>query len=184
MRTFRLLLCAALAFALAAAAAAQSSTATIRGKVTHEGGSALVRSAITFDVRVHCVQAGSCPKAQALDVRNALEYFAAGDEVVVGRVGKGSERRGVHCAERGHVCGHSRCIAFCARAAVFARLRLERCAQAARRIGDHRDHLIAPRILLVRDIRSDDQDDARGDPCESPCVLGHERLMFMTDERR
>jgi hypothetical protein len=47
MRTFRLLLCAALAFALAAAAAAQSSTATVRGKVTNDAGAALAAAEVT-----------------------------------------------------------------------------------------------------------------------------------------
>jgi hypothetical protein len=47
MRMFRLLLCAALAFALAVSAFAQSSTATVRGKVTNEGGSALAGAEIT-----------------------------------------------------------------------------------------------------------------------------------------
>ena len=47
MRTFRLLLCAALAFALAAVAAAQSSTATVHGKVTNDAGAALAGAEIT-----------------------------------------------------------------------------------------------------------------------------------------
>jgi len=47
MKTFRSLLCAALAFALAAAAAAQSSTATVRGKVTNDAGAALAGAEIT-----------------------------------------------------------------------------------------------------------------------------------------